>query len=286
MILMLTPCRVRENSSELVYDSCARFRRGYFECFALFTATLPVSRLSNPIISDPIRLNPIRSKYKTIQSNVTQPKIQPKTIQSKPLPFTPTKNQSINLVYPFTNWYSNLTSLISSLQIRTKIKKLKNPPQKIHIQNTKINSVRYGTIRYVKQVLGDCEEYRRFKPKKGSQPAGIHEEREEKRVLGLVLLRGENVQSLTVEGPPPAEDTGKATPGGPGVGRAAGRGIPTAPVTGAPRGLAGPVRGIGGPASSMMQPQAGELTCPFFFLLGFLFFVVCFVFFSFEIGNG
>ncbi|CAN0531799.1 unnamed protein product, partial [Ectocarpus sp. 8 AP-2014] len=41
--------------------------------------------------------------------------------------------------------------------------------------------------RHLNLVLGDCEEYRRFKPKKGSEAAaGIHEEREEKRVLGLV----------------------------------------------------------------------------------------------------
>lgn len=77
------------------------------------------------------------------------------------------------------------------------------------------------------------------------------EERTEKRSLGLVLIRGENVVSLAVEGPPPSSNAAKLTPGGPGMARGAGRGMvpPPPPVqAGAiPMGLgAAPIHGVGG----------------------------------------
>ena len=102
--------------------------------------------------------------------------------------------------------------------------------------------------KHLNLVLSEAEEFRTLKSKGGS---AVLEERTEKRSLGLVLLRGENVVSLAVEGPPPPSGTGKLTPGGPGVARGAGRGMHAAPPPNAsnrapPVGLgAAPVHGVG-----------------------------------------
>mmetsp|Transcript_7985 Transcript_7985/g.9036 ORF Transcript_7985/g.9036 Transcript_7985/m.9036 type:complete len:186 (+) Transcript_7985:173-730(+) len=103
--------------------------------------------------------------------------------------------------------------------------------------------------RHMNLVLADCEEFRKLKTKKGS---GGFEEKEEKRTLGLVLLRGENVVSLQVEAPP-------QTSSKPTLPQGTGRGVPAGRGMGMPMpmpGLTGPVRGLGGPAPGSMQPSA------------------------------
>ena len=111
-------------------------------------------------------------------------------------------------------------------------------------------------------VLADTEEFRRVKRKtKGTQssapgsaaPPPALVESEEKRTLGLTIVRGTHIISCSVDGPPPADPSarlGTSAPGGtgtapptlaagPGISRPAGRGLPV--------GLAGPAAGVGGP---------------------------------------
>lgn len=89
-------------------------------------------------------------------------------------------------------------------------------------------------------VLADTEEFRKTKkqtkaaaPGAGSSAQTVVQE--EKRTLGLTIVRGRNIVSLSVESPPPADPSarlGKSTAGGisttltggPGVARPAGRG--------------------------------------------------------------
>ena len=108
--------------------------------------------------------------------------------------------------------------------------------------------------KHLNLVLSECEE---FRLSKGASKSAVVEERTEKRTLGLILIRGENVVSLAVEGPPPPSAQKQAGPGGPGqVARGAGRGVMPPPLMGGgggrgaapPMGLgAAPVHGMGLP---------------------------------------
>jgi len=112
--------------------------------------------------------------------------------------------------------------------------------------------------KHMNLVLADTEEFRRIKRKqnKPSAPGASASttqtiEQEEKRTLGLTIVRGAHIVSLSVESPPPADPSarlGKSTgaglastlTAGPGVARPAGRGA-AAPIA-----LAGPAAGVGG----------------------------------------
>ncbi|RSH92372.1 hypothetical protein EHS25_008787 [Saitozyma podzolica] len=78
-------------------------------------------------------------------------------------------------------------------------------------------------------VLAECEEFRTVKGKKAKNAAADESAPtvQQKRTLGLVILRGETIVSVTVEGPPPVTAEDKAgILAGPGKGVPAGRGMP------------------------------------------------------------
>jgi len=63
--------------------------------------------------------------------------------------------------------------------------------------------------KHMNLVIVDCEEFRRTKSKKKAnaedgEPAPPPQEM--RRTLGLVIIRGEVVVSISVEGPPPVKD--------------------------------------------------------------------------------
>ena len=102
--------------------------------------------------------------------------------------------------------------------------------------------------RHMNLVVADAEEHRKLPPKKGID----EDERHVRRVLGFVLIRGEEVVSLTVEGPPQSgAKKAQVAPAGPGTAAGAGRGMP--PATRA----APAMRGLGGPAPAAMMSGGG-----------------------------
>lgn len=105
-------------------------------------------------------------------------------------------------------------------------------------------------------VLADCEEFRKVKRKTkasgapGAGGAPQVTESEEKRMLGLAIIRGATVVSCSVEGPPPSDPAarlGTSAPGAGAVAMQAGPGISRPAGRGAGPGLQGPAAGVGGP---------------------------------------
>ncbi|KAJ5175298.1 uncharacterized protein N7482_001175 [Penicillium canariense] len=114
--------------------------------------------------------------------------------------------------------------------------------------------------KHMNLVLADTEEFRRTKRK--SKPAAGPSntplvEAEEKRTLGLTIVRGTQVVSCSVDGPPPADPSARLGAAGPGVAGAAatlaaGPGISKPAGRGLPIGLGGPAAGVALEASHLV----------------------------------
>lgn len=111
-------------------------------------------------------------------------------------------------------------------------------------------------------VLADTEEFRIVKRKntKSSAPGstdGLTTETKEKRPLGLTIVRGTHIITLTVESGPhsdPAARLGVPAPGGAPSAMVAGSGISKPLGRGLPIGLQGPAPGMGGAAPPVGFP--------------------------------
>lgn len=99
--------------------------------------------------------------------------------------------------------------------------------------------------KHMNVILADTEEFRTLRPKGGKGQSKTH-----KRPLGFVLLRGENVVTMSPETPPAPQpkNINRAAAGGAGSVRPAGRGLSAASLN---AGLQGPAplppnSGLGG----------------------------------------
>lgn len=118
----------------------------------------------------------------------------------------------------------------------------------------------YAYDKHLNLVINECDEVRTIIDKK------TQESKEEKRTLGFVVVRGEEVVSITPLARPAQHDSrAKAAAAkaaaGPGQAKAAGRGV-AAPLgqpamQSAPIGLAAPAAGLGAPASRVMGGPPG-----------------------------
>ena len=104
--------------------------------------------------------------------------------------------------------------------------------------------------KHLNLVLSDCEEQRTITSKGDKKGATI--EKTQRRHLGLIILRGENVVSITVEGGGGASKVARRVNNGPGTVTGVGRGAPVQQqqqqqIGGPPPGLGmAPLYGIGG----------------------------------------
>ncbi|KAF7542511.1 hypothetical protein G7Z17_g11514 [Cylindrodendrum hubeiense] len=121
--------------------------------------------------------------------------------------------------------------------------------------------------KHMNLVLADTEEFRRVKRKQnkpaapGASGSGQTIESEEKRTLGLTIVRGAHIISLSVESPPPADPSAR-------LGKAASGGIPSALAAGpgvarpAGRGAAPPSLAVRSPKSGIFESQANVYQGP------------------------